>query len=432
MSRNGTAIEPGILERAKNGVRGFIAGVKGDSWFGPNQPIAAQEQEAKRRFQYPVGYNTTAMPRAYEGVSFLQLRAFADNFDILRLIIETRKDQIKALNFTVQNRSNNGSKRKINNILQQLRYPNDEQTWSSWVGMLVEDLLVIDAPVVEPIFKNNGDLHSLDIVDGSTIKVLIDERGKRPQAPNPAYQQVLYGITAADFTFDELIYMPRNMRSNKIYGYSPVEQIIMTVNIAMRRQLSQLQYYTEGNIPEAFASTPESWSAKEVDEFQTYFDEMAGDTAALQRVKFLPGNMKIQLTKDQLLKDEYDEWLARVVCFAFSIPPTPFIKQMNRSTAEAAQETALKEGLEPLKQWVKEFMDYVLTKYMGAPELEFMWDDGQQEQDPLTRSQIDASDIAAGIKTVNEVRKDRGLLPLSKSDENELNIEETEEEDYSE
>lgn len=433
MSRTGTPIEPGILARAKNGVKGFIAGIKGNDWFSPNQPIEAQEPAARRRFQYPVGYNTVVSPRAYEGVSFAQLRAFADNYPILRLVIETRKDQIKALNFTIQGREKDGSKRKIKNILQQLRYPNNEHPWSTWLGMLIEDLLVIDAPVVEPRFKNNGEFYGLDIIDGSTIKVLIDERGRSPIPPSPAYQQVLYGITAVDFTRDELIYMPRNIRSNKIYGYSPVEQIIMTINIALRRELSQLQYYTEGNIPEALASTPTTWSAQEIDKFQRMFDEMAGDTAILRRIKFLPGDMKIQFTKDMTLKDDYDEWLARVVCFAFSIPPTAFIKQMNRSTAEAAQETALKEGLEPLKQWVKEFMDYALFKYMGAPELEFKWIDGQEEQDPLTRSQIDASDIAAGIKTVNEVRVERGLKPLSKSEsENTETDEESEEEDYSE
>ena len=33
-------------------------------------------------------------------------------------------------------------------------------------------------------------------------------------------------------------------------------------------------------------------------------------------------------------KDEFDEWLARIVCYAFSLPPTAFIRQVNRATAE--------------------------------------------------------------------------------------------------
>ena len=69
--------------------------------------------------------------------------------------------------------------------------------------------------------------------------------------PATAYQQVLKGMPAVDYTRDELIYLPRNPRTHKIYGYSPVEQIVMTVNIALRRALHQLQFYTEGNIPES-------------------------------------------------------------------------------------------------------------------------------------------------------------------------------------
>jgi len=50
--------------------------------------------------------------------------------------------------------------------------------------------------------------------------------------------------------------MPRNPRPHKVYGYSPVEQIVLTVNVALRRALSQLQYYTEGNVPEALIVVP--------------------------------------------------------------------------------------------------------------------------------------------------------------------------------
>ncbi|MGC2411735.1 MAG: hypothetical protein WA459_03435, partial [Stellaceae bacterium] len=46
-------------------------------------------------------------------------------------------------------------------------------------------------------------------------------------------------------------------------------------------------------------------------------------------------------------KDEFDEWLARIVCYAFSLPPTAFTRQINRATAETAQESSLAEGLWP-------------------------------------------------------------------------------------
>lgn len=43
----------------------------------------------------------------------------------------------------------------------------------------------------------------------------------------------------------------------------------------------------------------------------------------------------------------------------------------SRTTAETAQETALTEGLVPLHDWVKAFIDGVLATEFAAPDPEF-------------------------------------------------------------
>jgi hypothetical protein len=63
----------------------------------------------------------------------------------------------------------------------------------------------------------------------------------------------------------------------------------MIVNIAIRRQVSQLQYFTDGNIPDAFASLPASWSPSRSIEFQKYWDALLADTATRRKVRWLPG-----------------------------------------------------------------------------------------------------------------------------------------------
>jgi len=74
-----------------------------DQWMSPGKPIevVAPPEVAGRQFDYNVGYNIQIKPRAYEPVSFDQLRALADNLDILRLVIETRKDLVCALKFEI-------------------------------------------------------------------------------------------------------------------------------------------------------------------------------------------------------------------------------------------------------------------------------------------------------------------------------------------
>jgi hypothetical protein len=56
-------------------------------------------------------------------------------------------------------------------------------------------------------------------------------------------------------------------------------------------------------------------------------------------VKFVPGGIAKTFipTKEAEQKSAYDEWLARIVCFAFSISPQALIAQVNRATAETAR-----------------------------------------------------------------------------------------------
>ncbi|HUC62874.1 MAG TPA: phage portal protein, partial [Alphaproteobacteria bacterium] len=220
------------------------------------------------------------------------------------------------------------------------------------------------------------------------------------------------GMPAVDYTVDELIYMPRNPRPHKVYGYSPVEQIVLTVNIALRRALSQLQYYTEGNVPEALIGVPASWTPDQIRQFQLYWDSlMEGNLATRRHARFIPGDMKYQPTRDAVLKDPYDEWLARIACYAFSVAPTPFISQVNRATAESAQDSALAEGLAPLKSWVKHLIDRILARELAMPDLEFAWAEAR-ELDPAAQAGIDQIYVSTGVKSVDEVRASLGLAPI--------------------
>ena len=88
----------------------------------------------------------------------------------------------------------------------------------------------------------------------------------------PAYQQVLKGLPAVDYSAHDIIYRPRNVRAHRVYGYSPVQQVLMTVNIALRRQLLQLDYFSEGSIPDALIGVPTSWTPDQIKQFQDYWD----------------------------------------------------------------------------------------------------------------------------------------------------------------
>lgn len=424
----GTAsqIDPGIVQRAIAGIKYVISGVTPSTWMGPAQPLPPQAQEAKgRSLDYPIGYNIQFQQRAYEGISFNNLRALADNYDILRLVIETRKDQMARMKWRfkhIPELGSNGAGPKhpskdaegqIKAATEYFKQPDRENNWDQWLRILLEDMLVIDAATIYPRKNLGGGTFSFEIFDGATIVRKINADGRTPEPPDVAYQQILKGVPAVDFNADEIVYFPRNKRSSKFYGYSPVEQVVRTVNVGLRRMMFQLAYYTEGNIPEALIGVPETWTTDQIKIWQIYWDSLIeGNLAQKRHAKFVPGNMTYTPTKEKPLMDEFDEWLSRVICYAFSVSNQPFVKMMNRATADTAQEMAQKEGLEPIMQWVKNLIDLLTRKYLQMPLIEFTWEE-ENETGPLEQAQIYKIYTDAKILTDDEVRDELGRDPLS-------------------
>lgn len=466
MSSQGRPVTPGA---------GYGAG-QGPDWFGPLNPIQpiAPPDVAGRVWDYIPGYNLATTPRAYEEISFPALRAIADAYDPMRLVIERRKDQMCRLPWTIRIKHEDTKKKRpalselpaaqqarVKEITRFFKRPDREVTFRSWLRALLEDLLVIDAPSIFCERNRGGGLIGLRYIDGGTVKRVIDDWGRTPEpipftgqsfvwngdeitlqnhqnfgfrlVPGsmiahqmpigmkppkfamlpPAYQQVLKGLPAVNYTTADLIYRPLNLRPNRIYGYSPVEQVVTTVSIAMRRAMGQLEYFREGNQPDAVYSLPAEWTPDQTARFQQYWDDLfSGNLAQRRRMKFIPtgaGNAYTPL-KEPPLKTEFDEWLVRIICFAFSYPPAAFVSLSNRSIAEQHEKQAEEEGIEPMKQWVAEVLNDVLMREFSDDELEFAWAE-EQEIDPEKQSTILRGYAEDGILTINQVRDKIGEEP---------------------
>jgi hypothetical protein len=415
----GKAVPASLIAQVAAGIRYTFTG-KAPDWFGPLSapPPQAPEDVAGRRFDYPTGYNINSTPRQDEAISFGQMRAFADGYDLLRLVIETRKDQLAKLEWTIAKRGKAKEQdERCQALIDFFAAPDRLHTWDEWLRMMLEDMLVIDAPTLYARRTKGGDLYAFEPMDGGTIKLLLDPAGRSPLPPDPAYSQQLKGVAAVQYTRDELVYKPRNPRTHKVYGYSPVEQIIMTVNIALRRQCAMLDYYTEGSVPDALAGVPAEWSTKQISEFQDYWDALfEGDRAKKRKLRFVPGEIakNFHETKQSPLKDEFDEWLARVICYAFSVEVTPFIAQVNRATAQTNREQTLTEGLAPIQKWVKGLMDTLIQSpaFFGYADLEFDWIE-EEAISSVEQAQINAIYLNAKVLHPDEVRADIGRPPLT-------------------
>ena len=416
--------------------RSGIARGTGADWFGPLNPLSpiAPPDVAGRRFDFPAGYNIATRPRAYEPINFQELRGFADAYDLLRLVIETRKDQMERQRWRIKPRDPTSKHRsasidadmgaRVAALERFFQKPDGVTRWKTWLRSLLEDMFVIDAATLYCRRTRLGQLCALQQLDGATIKRVIDDWGRTPQPYRdgdgrvvypPAYQQVLKGLPAVNYAARDIIYRPRNVRAHRVYGYSPVQQVLMTVNIALRRQLWQLDYYSEGSVPDALIGVPTSWTPDQIKQFQDYWDtEFAGDLAKRRRAKFVPGDTaaKVHQTKEPEQKNDFDEWLARIICYAFSVPPQWAVKLMNRATADNQSAQAEDEGLEPTKEWVKDLIDEIIAEEFSSPDLELVW--LSEDDNDLGKNEAALEGrLKLGALTLNELRDALGLDPYT-------------------
>jgi hypothetical protein len=130
----------------------------------------------------------------------------------------------------------------------------------------------------------------------------------------------------------------------------------VTVNIALRRRLWQLDYFTEGSIPDALFGVPNGGTPDQIRQFQD--------------------------------------------CPLPNPPPHAGEGRVGAAQAEA-------EGLEPTKEWVKDLIDEILADEFASADLELAWLD-EDDGDPET---VLEGRLKVGALTLNEMRDALGLDP---------------------
>lgn len=413
-----------------------------------------------RRYEYQVAQNINITETRL--VPFTTLRAAADQIDILRRCVEVSKAKLTGIkwDFVLAEDASEKITAEIggNHVRAQAeardRFTKDidraRQFWEmpdrsnglsfgDWLNVALEDILVLDAWAVWPQKTVGDDLYALQILDGSTIKPLIDDRGMRPQPPYSAYQQILFGFPRSEFSAtqeleeadgefssDELSYMIRNRRTWTVYGYGPVERALSLADIYLRRQQWIRSEYTDGVTPELmmktdanFGNNPDLLRAYE----NIFNNDLAGQTAQRMRVRLLPMGMEpIQFDGyGEKFKDTLDDYLVNSICGHFGVLPTEIgfspkggLGGAGFQSGEAQSSDVL--GTMPLANWVERMISQLSYNYLGIPrELEFKFmPSGREDNEAIARTRD--LELKNGGLTLNEMRSLSGR-PLIESPE---------------
>ena len=421
-----------------------------------------------RRWEYPPAWNMPTPPGS-EGIrlaSFSTMRAYADRDSLLRMCIDKRVDEICGMGWDIvpttdavpklQNKAyRDDFNERRQQFLKLFTRPDPEYfSYHTWLKALLEDHFVIDAVSIYLAPRLDGDVSKtpfgsgiagLMLLDGATIRPMLDLSGSRPTPPNVAYQQYIWGVprvdmmdaltpeemealfpdegVAAKFRGDQLLYLPLHKRTNTPYGFSHVEKSLVPTGIDMNKQKYVLGYYTEGNTPASWVSIGNVDTPQQARQWQDSLDAMIGDIGNRHQVFVLPHGSSAIETKPNIFRDEYDSTNREVTfgIFGLTAMEMGFLpggksggltggSGMSNTQASGKVRTATKPLVMSLK---RNIFDMFIQQICGQEDMQWQWEGLLSPDDEQAQQTEDISFVSAGIRTRDEVRRERGWTPFN-------------------
>jgi 2'-5' RNA ligase len=384
-----------------------------DHPFSPGEPVGPYDGYSRtpRVLDYTTSYNVATRPRTHERVSFDALKGLIGAYDVADICIWHRIDSIRSLKWKlIATQGYTGDVTGAIALAQKaLKKPDRKQSFKAWFAKYAYDILAYDAGALYRMRNRAGQCIGLKPVDGTLIAPLLDYWGDSPEPPAEAYVQYANGLPWGWLTRDDLIYEPFRPHSDSPYGHAPIESIMLNANTDIRFQIYFLQRFTEGNIPEAFASAPESWNPDQIETFQAYWDSMIyGDQAAKHQIRWLPGGSQFTWSNEKEFTDTFSLFLMRKTCASFHVVPSDlgFTEDVNRSSGESQADVQHRVGDLPLMEHIEGILSAFIIDDLGLP-LEFEFDRGEEQDDQLNVAQSDQIYIQNGVVGASEIREMR-------------------------
>lgn len=291
--------------------------------------------------------------------------------------------------------------------------------FSNFMSKIVRDSLVLDSAPIETEFKRDKSL-GLDgfyAVDGATIR-LCNEEGYQGDDEIFALQ-VVQGNLRAAYTYDDLIYVPRNPRSDVLaggYGMSETELLVKVVTGFLNAMTYNLKYFDSNAIPKGLLHLSGDYSADDISSFKRYWNSMV---RGINNAWTLP----VMVSKNQESKASFEnfgvdvneimfaKWmtfLTSIICAIYGIAPdeinfesfTAGTSSLSGSDTEEKLINSKDKGLRPLLSHFEDlFSDYIVSEF--SDKYVFRWS-GLDEKDETQVWEEEKT-----LLTVNEARKAR-------------------------
>jgi hypothetical protein len=312
------------------------------------------------------------------------------------------------------------------NPRQRMRLRRDN--FSNFMAKHVRDSLTMDSAPIETEFKRDRSrgMDGFYAVDGATIR-LCTELGYQGDDEIFALQ-VVDGQIRTAYTFDDLIYVPRNPRSDVVcggYGMSETELLVRTVTGFLNAMTYNLKYFDSNAIPKGMLHLSGDYSQDDLSAFKRYWNAMV---KGINNAWTLP----VMVSKNQESKASFEnfgidvneimfaKWmtfLTSIICSIYGMAPdeinfesfTAGTSSLSGSDTEEKLINSKDKGLRTLLAHLEdELSDYVVADFSDKYCFRFTGLDEKSPDQQWTEEQA--------VSTVNEARKARNMDPLDWGD----------------
>jgi phage portal protein BeeE len=343
--------------------------------------------------------------------------------------INIRKNQIAAAEWDIVPFDN--SKRVPARTQQRIRDLFDQpsaklDSFQSWASTLIDDLLTLDAGVIEKVRYPDGVIAELWPVRGEWISV--DERWDGSDPDKPRYYFIPDGTLRGTFSNEDMVYMLANARANSAVGLSPMSILSSVID----SELQAMEYNRRmvmGAAPDGALNIGDDAPPEKVIETSAFFQNKIFGQSSMAVIGGFknPNFIKFRDTNREMQFREWQDLLIRCIAVVLGLAPMDLgiTFDVNRSTAEQGAQNTDDRGLRPLMSLFQKYMtrEIVWDKSFGgkANNLQFVFKSLNLNE---TKAKADINRVAMpGVpwKTPNEARVTDGRAPIGDG-EDEVNI----------
>lgn len=317
--------------------------------------VTAKEQVTAPDRVHPFGGSSSA--RQPTRVHPSQLRNWADTSEWVRAAINHRRVQVSQSEWSV---TPIDPEAKFDPQLQatielMLLHPNNKQkSFRELIEPVIEDILVLDRGVMEKEITVGGLPNALHLVDGASIRTRPMWSG---DLNDPRYEWWPGNVFVSNLLDSQIILMMANPTSHRVDGFSPLEALKHTIDadLAARDFNTRMVKQTS---PNGILNLGENVGANVVDSFRVYWDaEVAGkkQMGIIGGVKN-PEFMNLGQSARDMQYMQWQVYLLRKIAAVFGIAPQDLgiTFDVNRANATTQQELSEDRGLKPLLRLIED------------------------------------------------------------------------------